>query len=125
MSIKDLEVFVQKVRYFEQFIHMLAQILYPFHIILCTNNFLWTSTTEEQYVIVKKVLPNAPILKPLDRKSTFFLFLSVGSCHGHTNPGLWQNTDDEATIDKVTNVELDVRRLRIVEVVSDEMFIRS
>ena len=40
MGIKNLEVFVQKVRYFEQFIHMLAQILYPFHIILCTNNFL-------------------------------------------------------------------------------------
>ena len=78
-SIKDLEVFVQKVRYFERFIHMLAQILYPFRIILRTNNFLWTSTTEEQYVRVKELLSNAPILKPPDRKSTFFLSLSVGS----------------------------------------------
>ena len=78
-SIKDLEVFVQKVRYFERFIHMLAQILYPFRIILRTNNFLWTSTTEEQYVRIKELLCNAPILKPPDRTSTFFLSLSVGS----------------------------------------------
>ena len=46
--------------------------------------------------------------------------MNVNRCHRHTNHGLPQNTDDEATADKVTIVELGVMRLETVEVVSDE-----
>ena len=58
---------------------MLAQLHYPFRIILRTNNFLWTATTEEQLVRVKELLSSALILKPANRNSTFFLSLSVVS----------------------------------------------
>ena len=37
-------------------------------------------------------------------------------CHRHTNARLRQSTDDKATTDKVTNVELDVMRLETQEV---------
>ena len=38
------------------------------------------------------------------------------NCHGHTNARLPQSTDDEATTDKVTNMELDMMRLETREV---------
>ena len=47
-------------------------------------------------------------------------------CHRHTNHGLRWSTDDEATTDKAMNMELEVMRLRTLEVVSDEtMNLRS
>ena len=48
-----------------------------------------------------------------------------GGCHGHTKPGLRQSTDDEAMIDKATNVEQEVTRLGTLEVVSDEIELRK
>ena len=41
-------------------------------------------------------------------------------CHGHNNCRLQQSTNDEATINKVTNVELDVMRLETQEVGNDK-----
>ena len=41
--------------------------------------------------------------------------------HEQANPRLRQSTDDEAMTAKVTNVELDVMRLEIQEVGSDEV----
>ena len=78
-GIKALEVFVQKVRYFERFIHMLAQALYPFRFILRTNIFIWNPFVQEQFNRVRKLLFNAPILKPPNRDFPFILSLSVGS----------------------------------------------
>ena len=78
-GIKALEVFVQKVRYFERFIHMLAQALYPFRFILRTNIFIWNPFVQEQFNRVRELLFKAPILKPPNRDFPFFLSLSVGS----------------------------------------------
>ena len=78
-DIKSLEVFVQKVRYFERFIHMLAQALYPFRVILRTNIFVWNPFMQEKFDRVRELLAKTPILKPPDRNSTFFLSLSVSS----------------------------------------------
>ena len=41
-------------------------------------------------------------------------------CHGHTNRGLGRSTDEEVTIDKATDVEVDVTRLGTLEAESDE-----
>ena len=43
------------------------------------------------------------------------LWLRVARCHGHTNHGLRQSTNDKAM-----NMELEVTRLGTLEVVSDE-----
>ena len=78
-DIKSLETFVQKVRYFERFIHMLAQVLYPFRVILRTNVFVWNPFLEEKFDTIRDLLSKAPILKPPNSSSTFFLSLSVSS----------------------------------------------
>ena len=78
-DIKSLETFVQKVRYFERFIHMLAQVLYPFRVILRTNVFVWNPFLEDKFDTIRDLLSKAPILKPPNSSSTFFLSLSVSS----------------------------------------------
>ena len=41
-------------------------------------------------------------------------------CHEHTNHGIWWSMDDEATIYRATNMELEVTRLGTLEALSDE-----
>ena len=77
-TIKELTSFVQKVRYFGRFIHLLSQVVLPLQRLTNAEALQWNDECTERFEEVKSILSSLPTILPPCWEQEFFVNPSVG-----------------------------------------------